>query len=210
MGPTLGPWASTALVIFYILSSVVLLSLIAAVGYLVWRLNTILERYEGKIEPVLNKADAVLTLIGEKTDSIGGKAEHLLSQGEEMAGSVHEKVDQTATIVQRTVNAPIIGINSFATAVTEGLTMFTRLQKRIIQGTEPVPATVSIKEADIVVLDGVSGEEKAVCEESSVSPEVRPEQTETNTVGIVGSTVTPINRPAVQEDAVRVVVGRKG
>jgi uncharacterized protein YoxC len=126
----LGPVASTILVTFYVLASLLLVGLIGAVAFLVWKLNGILERYEEKIEPVLEKADAVLTLIGEKADSIGGKAELLLTQGEEMAETVHDKVDRTATAVQKTINAPIIRANSLAAAVTQGLATFARLQGR--------------------------------------------------------------------------------
>lgn len=126
----LNPIASTILVVFFILASLLLVGLIGAVAFLVWKLNSILERYEEKIEPVLEKADSVLTLIGEKTDSIGGKAEILLTQGEEMAENVHDKVDRTATAVQQTINAPIIRANSLAAAVTEGWATFRRLQAR--------------------------------------------------------------------------------
>jgi len=37
-----------------------------------------------------------------------------LTQGEEVATVVHERVDRTTAVMQRTVNAPLIGINSLA------------------------------------------------------------------------------------------------
>jgi hypothetical protein len=128
--PPLSDWASGFLVAFYVFSSVTLLVLIGFAAWSVWKLHSMLEKYEARINPVIDKADQVLTLIGEKVDTIGGKAESILTQGEEMAESVHEKVDRTATTVQRTINAPIIKANSLAAAFTQGLATFARLQQR--------------------------------------------------------------------------------
>ena len=120
--------ASWFLVGFYVFASLVLLGLVAFAAWAIWKLHNLLEKYEARINPVIDKADQVLTLIGEKVDTIGGKAESILTQGEEMAESVHEKVDRTATTVQRTINAPIIKANSWAAALKQGFATFTRLQ----------------------------------------------------------------------------------
>jgi uncharacterized protein YoxC len=122
--------ASFIIVGFYVVASLVLIGLVAFAAWAVWKLHNMLEKYEARITPVIEKADQVLTLIGEKVDTIGGKAESILSQGEEMAESVHEKVDRTATSVQRTINAPIIKANSWAAALTQGFSTFTRLQMK--------------------------------------------------------------------------------
>ncbi len=122
--------ASILLVVFYVIASLVLVGLVGFAAWMVWKLHNILEKYEARINPVIEKADQVLTVISEKVDTIGGKAENILTQGEEMAESVHEKVDRTATTVQRTINAPIIKANSWAAALTQGLSTFTRLQQQ--------------------------------------------------------------------------------
>jgi uncharacterized protein YoxC len=126
----LHPAGTFFLVAFYVLSSLVLIGLIGAAAYLILKLNRLLEEYQQKIDPILIKADNALTIIADKADSIGGKAESLLAQSEEVAESVHEKVDRTAVAVQKTINAPIIGANSLVAGFTRGILTFTRLQSK--------------------------------------------------------------------------------
>jgi hypothetical protein len=126
----LNPWASSVLVIFYIVVALVLVILVGALVLLIIKMNALLEEYRAKIDPLLEKADRVLTVTGDKVNSIGGKAETILTQGEEVANSVHERVDRTAAVVQRTINAPLIGINSLAAGMTRAWETFGRLQNR--------------------------------------------------------------------------------
>jgi|GEM_PF-5653511 hypothetical protein len=125
----LSPLASTILISFFLLSTVILLALIAGIGLLVWKLNHVLERYEERIGPVLDRVDNALLLVTEKTESIGEKTEVLLEQTVETAGSVHQRIDKTAHAIQQTIHAPIININSVATAFAEGFATFRSLQR---------------------------------------------------------------------------------
>jgi len=61
-------------------------------------------------------------------DRIGGKAEMILTQGEEVATVVHERVDRTTAVMQRTINAPLIGVNSLAAGMTRAWATFAALQ----------------------------------------------------------------------------------
>lgn len=142
----LNPVASTFLIVFYVLASLVLVGLVAFAAWMVWKLHNILEKYEARINPVIDKADQVLTLINEKVDTIGGKAESILTQGEEMAESVHEKVDRTATTVQRTINAPIIKANSWAAALRQGFSTFAQLQLQPERNGKNSPYAMEIDE----------------------------------------------------------------
>jgi hypothetical protein len=144
----LHPVASTALVIFYVLSALLLVGLIGAAAYLILRLNRLLTEYQQKIDPILVKADQALTIIADKADSIGGKAETLLAQSEEVAESVHEKVDRTAVAVQRTINAPIIGANSLVAGFTRGFLTFARLQRRTVDADTPDAALLTLPARD--------------------------------------------------------------
>lgn len=139
----LGPAASTFLVAFYLLASLALLILIGAVAYALFKLNALLEEYRRKIDPLLAKADAVLTVTNDKVNTLGEKAEDLLSQGEAVAETVHERVDRTTLAVQRTVNAPLIGVNSVAAGVTRAWATFSRLQ----QSPERVRAAEAVRAA---------------------------------------------------------------
>ena len=64
----LNPWASSFLVIFYIIVAVALTILIGALVVLVRRLNGVLNQYQAKIDPILEKAERVLTVTSEKVD----------------------------------------------------------------------------------------------------------------------------------------------
>jgi len=121
--------ASWLLVIGYLVLSLGTIVLLGAVAVGLSKLNAKLEDLTVKAEPLLAKTDQILTLANDKITSIGDKAEGILTQGEETAESVHEKVDKTATAVQRTVYAPIIGLNSFAAGVSRGVETFGRLQR---------------------------------------------------------------------------------
>jgi hypothetical protein len=158
----LGPAASVFLVAFYVVSSAVLIALIGAAAYLVLRLNRLLEQYQEKIDPLLVKADQALTIIADKADSIGGKAESLLTQSEEVAESVHEKVDRTAIAVQRTINAPIISANSLVAGFTRGFSTFAKLSRpegQQAEDAEAVRAAIRAAREQEAVSESVEKEE---------------------------------------------------
>ncbi len=126
----LNPISSGVLVGFFIFISLALFVILCAMAFLLLKMNSLLEEYRARLDPLLEKADTVLSLTTDKVTTIGGKAEVILSQAEEVAGTVHEKVDRTTTAVQRTIHAPLIGINSLAAGLTHGIAAFSRLQQR--------------------------------------------------------------------------------
>ncbi len=132
----LNPVASGIVVVFYLVATLVLVSLVAALALTLNKLNAKLAEVTEKVEPLLVKADEMMTMANEKLGSIGDKTESILVQGEETVESVHEKVDRTAIAVQRTIHAPIISLNSIAAGVARGVSTFGRLQTH----TPPVSA----------------------------------------------------------------------
>jgi len=126
----LNPVSSTVLTVFYILSALVLTISLAVIAFLLVRLNTRLEELSQKVEPLLVKTEHVLSVADEKLTTIGGKAEVILSQGEEVAASVHDRVERTAAVVHRTVNTPLIQVNSVAAGLARGWNTFRNLQTR--------------------------------------------------------------------------------
>jgi predicted PurR-regulated permease PerM len=129
----LGPYASTFLVVFYVLTSLILVVLLGAAVFLVLKLNALLEKYERKIDPLLAKADIVLTVTTEKVNSIGTKAEEILNQGEELTEMVHTRVDTTTSVVQRTVFTPLISVNSLLAGIKQGTRTFANRQQKTIK-----------------------------------------------------------------------------
>lgn len=130
----LNGWAATALVIGYIGFALITAAALAGIAYALTKLNARLEELIGKADPLLAKTDQILTVTNEKVASLGDRAEGILTQGEETAESVHHKVDKTATAVQRTIHAPIIGLNSLAAGVSRGVETFGKLQRGVVSG----------------------------------------------------------------------------
>jgi uncharacterized protein YoxC len=114
----LNPVASAFLVAGYLVTSLLMAGAFLVIALGLGRLNAKLDDLIAKLDPVLSKTDQILSTTNDKLASIGDKAEEILVQGEGVAETVHSKVDKTATAVQRTIHAPIIGLNSFAAGVS--------------------------------------------------------------------------------------------
>jgi hypothetical protein len=119
--------SNVLVVSFYLISALLLVVLIGLVAYALLKLTAIIEAYQSKLDPLLIKAEAVLTSANDTLETISGKAESILGQGEAMTMQVSGRVDQTTSMVQRTVNAPFIGINATIAGVTRGLRTFSQL-----------------------------------------------------------------------------------
>lgn len=158
----LNPVASTIITLFAILSMLVFIGAMAGIALALNKVNAKLEELTVKIDPLLTKADQILTVTNEKITSIGDKTEGILQQGEEVAETVHEKVDRTATSVQRVVHAPIIRLNSLAAGLTRGMETFGRLQQRQETGFAAA-ATLPSDNPPITTVhtDGRNGQEEA-------------------------------------------------
>lgn len=120
--------ASTALVVFYVILSLLLVVILGALVVALSRLNAKLEELSARVEPLLTKTEGLLSLANEKAVTLGDSAERILSHGEVTAATVQDRVGRTAATVQRTVNAPIVGLNSLFAGLSQGVSTFTRLQ----------------------------------------------------------------------------------
>jgi len=142
-------------------------------------------------------------LIGERVDTIGEKAEHILTQGEEMAESVHEKVDRTATTVQRTINAPIIKANSWAAALRHGFSTFARLQSKPEQNGKDSPYAMEVDETP---------EEIEIWNNTNTGALQSSRETTEALVELTEKDEEPVRRVVVpaQEEQSPLVLGRKG
>lgn len=201
--PQLDPFTSGFLIVFYVIASLVLVGLVGFAAWAIWKLHTLLEKYEARINPVIDKADQVLNLISEKVDTIGGKAESILTQGEEMAESVHEKVDRTATTVQRTINAPIIKANSWAAALKQGFSTFTRLQLKQESGRHS-PYAMELDETPEEMEIWTSASNTAIASANEATDAL---------IELTDKDEEPIRRvvtPVQEGEQVPLVLGRKG
>ncbi len=118
--------ASAVLVVWFVLSSLMLIGLLGVIALVLVKLQAKLEEVASKVEPLLGKTDALVALADEKLRMVGEKAETLLATGEEMAATMQVRVEQTTGTVQRTVNAPLIQANAVATGISSAWAAFTR------------------------------------------------------------------------------------
>lgn len=114
------------LVVWFCLSSLALIGLLAVIAFSLAKLQAKLDELVTKAEPLLGKTDALVTLADEKLRVVGEKAETLLATGEEIATTMQTRVEQTTGTVQRTVNAPLIEANAVASGLTRAWEMLTR------------------------------------------------------------------------------------
>lgn len=126
--------ASSILVGWLVILSLVVLSILGGIALVFWKLKTKIEQIGPKIEPLLDKVDQVLTTTNEKIGAIGDRTEHIVAQGEEVALNVHNKVNKTAFTLQRTIHAPIIALNSVATGLLRGFETFVNLSRSKLSG----------------------------------------------------------------------------
>lgn len=122
--------ASSILVVWFVILSLVVLGVLGGMAFVLWKVNAKIDQLTPKVEPLLDKVDQALTAANDRLSAIGDRTEHIVAQGEEVAVNVHNKVDRTATAVQRTVHAPIIMLNALAAGVSHGFGMFTNLQQK--------------------------------------------------------------------------------
>ncbi len=122
--------ASSILVGWFVVLSLFVLAALGAMAFVLWKINAKIEQLTPKVEPFLDKVDQVLTTANDRLTAIGDRAEHLVAQGEETAANVHDKVDKTATVVQRTIHAPFIVLNSFAAGLSRSVETFSNLQQK--------------------------------------------------------------------------------
>lgn len=118
--------ASAILAVWFCLSSLALIGLLAVIALSLAKLQAKLDEVVTRAEPLLGKTDALVTLADEKLRAVGDRAETLLSTGEEIATTMQTRVEQTTGTVQRTVNAPLIQANAVASGLTQAWETFTR------------------------------------------------------------------------------------
>ncbi|MBC8139827.1 MAG: hypothetical protein H7Y38_00120 [Armatimonadetes bacterium] len=124
--------ASTILVVWFVISSLALIGLLAVIAVALTKLQEKLEEVATKAEPLFAKTDALVVLADEKLRSVGERAETLLTTSEEIATNVQVRVEQTGGTVQRTVNAPLIQANAVASGLTRAWETFTRREKATV------------------------------------------------------------------------------
>jgi len=122
--------AGAVLGVWFVISSLALIALLAVVAVTLVKLQTKLEEITERVDPLLTKTDTLLNVAEEKLRVVGDRAETLLTTGEEIAVTVQERVEKTTGTVQRTVNAPIIQANAVMTGLSRAWATFGALSEK--------------------------------------------------------------------------------
>jgi predicted PurR-regulated permease PerM len=122
--------ASLALIIFVALGSILCVVLLGIMAFAVTKIQQQLTMLTNKVEPVVTKASDTLDTVNRVTVTVGEKADHILTRGEELTDSVSLNVEKTATVVQNTVTTPLINLSSLLAGVSKGFSVWGRSASR--------------------------------------------------------------------------------
>ena len=113
--------ASSVLVIWYFVGSVVGVVGLVGAAVAIHRLTQRLESLERQIEPSLRRSEELLTLANERLTVLGGAAEEILDRGGAMTETLQERTEATTGLVQRAVYLPFVHANALLSGLTSGI-----------------------------------------------------------------------------------------
>ena len=114
-------WAEIAIIILVMLFGLITVALLGGIAFALTKLNKLAEKGIDKLEPVVVKASGTLDSVQRVAVSVGEKADHILSKGEELTDSVTVQVEKTATVVEKAVTTPLINLSSLISGVSRGV-----------------------------------------------------------------------------------------
>ena len=79
-----------------------------------------------EVKPVLSKTTETLDVVQRVTSNIGDRADAILERSETATENVAQKVEATASVVQKAVSTPLINISSLIGGLTEGIASLNR------------------------------------------------------------------------------------
>lgn len=113
--------ASSVLVVWYFLGSIIGMVGLIGAAIVIHRLNQRLESLERQIEPSLRRSEELLALANERLAVLGGTAEEILVRGEAMTESLQTRTEATTGLVQRAVYLPFVHANALLAGVSSGI-----------------------------------------------------------------------------------------
>ncbi|MBV9848090.1 MAG: hypothetical protein JO250_00240 [Armatimonadetes bacterium] len=121
-----GGLASFCLIFFVLLFALIAVGAFVAIAIAIKKIEQQLEKLINKVDPVIAKATNTLDTVQRITVNVGEKADSILTKGEALTDTMSEKVEQTTTVVQETVTAPLINLSSLITGLSTGLSVWSR------------------------------------------------------------------------------------
>ena len=112
--------------VFVVIFAIMTVALLGIIAFTLHTTRQKLEEALDKAEPVLAKTTETLDTIQRVTNNIGERADNILGRGEALTDEVSRKIENTASVVQKTVSVPLIRFSSVISGVTEGLASLSR------------------------------------------------------------------------------------
>jgi uncharacterized protein YoxC len=88
-------------------------------------LNQQIDQALNKTDPVILKINDFLITLQRVTSNVGEKADEVLIKGEAIVEDIADKVEETATVVEKTITKPLINLSSVMAGITKGFATFT-------------------------------------------------------------------------------------
>jgi hypothetical protein len=119
MTQSTGETVALYIVLFFVLIFAVLtVTLLGMIAFALRKLHKQADIALDKVDPVLAKTTDVLVTVEQVTTNVGEKTDTILTRGEELANSLAQKVEGTATVVEKTVTNPLINLASLMAGLT--------------------------------------------------------------------------------------------
>jgi hypothetical protein len=120
----LNPAAQVALVIFVLIFGLLMVGMLAGVLITLIKLTQKIDDITVKAEPAIVKLSDTLDTVQRVTSSVGERADHILSRGEDLTDRVSSDVEKTATVVQQAITTPLINLSSWIAGLSKGVSTF--------------------------------------------------------------------------------------
>jgi predicted PurR-regulated permease PerM len=121
-----GTFASIVLIIFMLLFAGVTVALFGVIAFTLRKVEQQIEKVTNMAAPVVAKATHTLDTVQRITENVGEKADTILTKGEALTDQLTDKVEQTSSVVQKTVTSPLINLSSLITGLSTGLSVWSR------------------------------------------------------------------------------------
>jgi len=119
MTQSAGETVALYIVLFFVLIFAILtVALLGAIAYALLKLRKQVDVALDKVDPVLMKTTDVLGTVERVTMNVGEKTDSILTRGEELANNLAQKVEGTASVVEKTVTSPLINLSSLLAGLT--------------------------------------------------------------------------------------------
>jgi len=125
---TLSSTSTTLLVAWYVIGSIVGTIALASLAVVIRRLDTRLAELETRIDPLIRKADTVLSDVESKAQHIGDTSIRIIDKADSVAGTIEKTTETSSRLVRRALYTPLVEVNAVVYGVAAGFISLLRPQ----------------------------------------------------------------------------------